>query len=233
MLVELSAVGTPSSQVCFAQNSVYRNMDFVSASTVSRAVELRTADSQASPRDIYFLTTTKNMPAFGRKRLLLPVDRMMKFQKEAVMLPQREALGGGKPGAVTKMDRTAAPRVAVARPDPALDGRIKLAEVSLSAGLSPEERIEAVWPTHKTLIYQDSGRTVREGGKLYPLLVSRPSFGYHVSHAGPLYGWRLKLEARGAALEQVAPGLMRLKGNVKERAIFSTTIQAVEKPDNQ
>jgi hypothetical protein len=170
--------GTKSSHQCilvtlsgahvFNPASVWRNMDFVSASTFVRAatisnVGLGPSPVPGTPRPTYILVEKLNMPpvveADGR-----PAD-------DAAILRSRDG------ATATANDSVAA-----------------LAKAATSV-TDPEIRLE-LQPTIRYHVFHDTGLDVTRGGRTLRVVRPGTAFGYYVSHDGDLDGWRDEL--RGA-----------------------------------
>jgi hypothetical protein len=170
MLVELSSVH-PSAT--FLINSVYRNMDFVTASKFARPAEisLRIPGAGSTPRDVYLYEHTYNMPAF------IPPqegeDEGPEEWDEAEPVERRR----GRDHPARRAARMAARPAAFQRK------RMRV-----------EDLVRWV-PTYAVLVYRDTGRTTTLfDGTPRRILQPQSSFGYFVGHEGNLYGWKHSIE---------------------------------------
>jgi hypothetical protein len=87
------------------------------------------------------------------------------------------------------------------------------------------ESLRDTRPTYEVHVYHAIGR--KNGAS--EIVEAQLPFGYVVSHEGPLYGWRHRLEGQGVALDEIAPNLYRVKVPETGSVIVKTTIEAVEK----
>lgn len=203
----------------FSKQSAYQNMDFVNASSFSRAtrIDARVLPVGASPairfrpRDTYLFVETKNMPAARKPagngpQLAVARPEVLAAIRAPEVAKQLEKLGAhqGKVGADVS---------AVLREE-------------LRKGRVTEREIAAVMPTYVVHVYRDTGRVVDIDGKKVKVLTSLPSFGYFVAHDGPLVGWKYGI--KGA--RQVGPNLYRLTvpASAKGGARIESWLQACE-----
>jgi hypothetical protein len=179
MLVELSGGGfnyTPA--------SVYRNMDFVNASTFARDAEISVAGLQQLPgvtaRDVYLYVKTYNLPkdvkAPPRPDLLRDLERLRR-----VLLRQRTTDVAVSERAVA----AAADVQKVRRPQLGIDFDV----------------LNQVLPTYVVHAYHDTGLRVTVRGADRSVMRPQSSFGYYLTHEGSLGGWDHALD--GA--QQIAP----------------------------
>jgi hypothetical protein len=159
MLVELN--GAPG--LTFTTSSVYRNMQFVGASTFRRDAEISVVGlaPQATPqprRDVYLYVQTTNMPA----RVGGPRPAPSGFGGKTVDIHGRPP-SGGQPIQIQPLEKTeyAALRDSV--------------------------------PTYQVHAFHETGRTVTVNGRTIRELEPQTSFGYFVDHQGRLEGWRHQL----------------------------------------
>ena len=87
------------------------------------------------------------------------------------------------------------------------------------------ESLRDTRPTYEVHVYHAIGR--KNGAS--EVVEAQLPFGYVVSHEGPLYGWRHRLEGQGVALDEIAPNLYRVKVPERGSVMVKTTIEAVER----
>jgi hypothetical protein len=88
--------------------------------------------------------------------------------------------------------------------------------------------IAAVYPTYRVHVFHDTGETLTEGGVTRPVLRPQSSFGYLLTHEGPLFGWDHALRARG--LVEIAPNFYKLSIPTDGKVTVSTEVTAWDKP---
>ena len=180
MLVELSGGG-----LTYNPSSVYRNMDFVEASSFEREAEISVAGlaalgGGATKRDVYLYVQTMQMP----KDVIVspPPLTLVNFAK------LQEILSGGDHDRATGTT-AAAPKV----PErPPLGGDF--------------ETLNQLYPTYVVHAFHDTGTTLTVRGQNYRVLHPQSSFGYYVHHDGTLTGWDTALD--GA--QEIAPNYYRI-----------------------
>lgn len=200
LLVEL----TSTTGLTFTNNSIRRNMDFVSASTFTRKAEISIKGLKPfapGGRDVYLYVETLNMPA--------------------------KVQGGGDggpnnpPGEVGNQNRLPALQRGSLTPQ-------QLQELAASGELT-DKSMDAVLPTYRVHVFSDSGNTINVGGTPHPLLVPQSGFGFRVIHAGDLIGWTHKIFGDGFTLQEIAPNFYRIKKVPNDGSVnVVTTITAVE-----
>jgi len=89
---------------------------------------------------------------------------------------------------------------------------------------SVEPGLDKTMPTYRVHVYYDTGKKITTGGVSRPILHRQASFGYYVTHSGPMIGWRYALE--GA--EEIAPNWYKIAIPNDGKATVTTTIEAVE-----
>lgn len=207
ILVELEGAG-----LTFAPASVWRNMDFIDASTFQRpaeisAVGLGPGRVPGAPRDAYILVEKLNMPPVASEQ---PPQRPPEIGQER---------GRQSPSEIERDvndDHND-------EDDPSKDG--KALEEAAEAGASEMERLEATMPTIRYHVYHDSGIEVAtQGGTPCTVLQAATSFGYFVQHDGTPAGWRDEI----VGATEIAPGFYRLSVPVEGVAHVTTVIEAVE-----
>jgi outer membrane protein with beta-barrel domain len=198
MLVELS--GVPG--LSFSTSSVYRNMDFVGASTFKREAEVSVVGLAPPPtpepqREVFLYVQTHNMPA--------------------------RVAGGGQgdepgqePPPPPPPPPDDAPGVAGAARPPL--GEIPPLEQSEYGALRDAN------PTYEVHAFHDTGRTTTVRGTTYRILEPQTSFGYFVEHHGELEGWRHEL----IGAQQIAPDYYRIPVPEQGTARVTTVIEAIE-----
>jgi len=160
MLVELSGGG-----LTYTPASVYRNMDFVNASTFTREAEVSVAGLQAlgaTQRDVYLYVKTYNLP------------------EDTSAPPQRDAL----------RDLSRADEIISRK----RDDRQPPAPPKLPPVGEDFDRLNQIYPTYIVYAYHDTGRTTVRHGTTYKVLRPQGSFGYYVHHEGETSGWRHALD---------------------------------------
>jgi hypothetical protein len=160
-LVELG--GAPGKTL--TTGAVYRNMDFVNASTFTREAEVSVVGLAARPapepqRDVYLYVQTNNMPA--------------------------EVPDGGIPEGEDPQDPRGRRRTGLA----AKDGGQEIPPLEQGEYANIRDRE----PTYQIHAFHETGRTSTVRGKTYTLLEPQTSFGYFVEHQGPLAGWSHELQ---------------------------------------
>jgi hypothetical protein len=147
----------------FNPASVWRNMDFVSASRFARAatisnVGLGPSPTPGTPRPGYILVEKLNMPPFRR---------------------------GGEPE--PKPDKIRAGRAARDRDEGEEDYELLLRAVESSG--DPNDRLEQQ-PMIRYHLYHDTGLDITRDGRTLRVVRPGTAFGYFVDHEGDLEGWR-------------------------------------------
>ena len=232
MLVELSKGSAPTGiPLKFAQDSVYRNMDFDTASQLEREAEISIRGLKplegTTARDVYLLVKTTNMPAASDEQKVLPVEAMKRDADLAQAPPKRPMQpprGGGADNNNVRKPTNIAGRVA----PPSKEPPTPIDPVLAKDGF---EHMEESWPTYEVHAYHDTGKYVIVRGKKYRLLDPQVPFGYFVSHAGPYFGFDHAIEGIGGAkLEQIAPDFYRVSVPNDGVVRVKSTIVAHDKP---
>jgi len=231
MLVELSAGSAPPPQLHFAQSSVYRNLDFDTASVLKRQAEISVKGLAPLPnttvRDTYLYVQTINMPGPSDEAHLLPHEAMRRAVEVAKNPPARPQPRQPDPGEGGKI---------AARPPAAPKGKAAALEqppFPLDPDLAKDalEHLESAWPTYLVHVYHDTGRFIVSRGQKYKLLEPQVPFGYFVDHSGPYFGFDHTIEGmNGAQLEALGPNFYRLVVPNNGVAKIVSTITALEKP---
>lgn len=177
MLVELSGSG-----FTYTPASVYRNMDYVDASTFSRQAQVSVAGLTPVPgvsrRDVYLYVKTYQMPkditADPRPDLLRDVDKLRQI------LIRQDAVATH----VRRLD--AAEMMVASVPQEKLPARPPLGV--------PFDTLNQLYPTYVVHAYRDTGKKVMVRGTERRVMVPQSSFGYYVNHEGALGGWDTELQ---------------------------------------
>ncbi|MEO8903496.1 MAG: hypothetical protein ABI488_14835 [Polyangiaceae bacterium] len=239
MLVELSkGSGSSPDTLKFANDSVYRNMDFDTTSTLERSAQISIKGLKplagSTARDVYVWVKTTNMPPPGNEERFLPLEKMQRDAGLARNPPRRPmqqpgTRGDGKALEVVKpAGKLAAPRKAEQAP---------LAKSEPPSPIDPDlakngfEHMEESWPTYEVHVYYDTGNSVVVRGRKYKLLQPQLPFGYFITHAGPYFGFEHAIEGiEGAKLEQIGPSFYRISVPNEGAVRVKSTIIALEKP---
>jgi hypothetical protein len=184
----------------FFNESVYRNMNFVTASIFRQDAEinirgLAPISGGAPRRDVFLAIEHLNMPE------KVESDRP---REEEVLTPAPDT--GEREIGLRRVSRAEA--VADAK-----------------RGQVEEELLQRFMPTCRIRVYHDTGE--RLDGR--PVLRPQTYFGYFVEHEGPLVGWRQSLQAPPEAqLQELAPKFYKIVVPNDGVAKVTTVIQAVE-----
>jgi hypothetical protein len=231
VLVELHPNTTPATVLpagfFFSRQSAYRNMNFIHASEFiesarlsvlpeAKALPLVVTASDAAKalpkpvvepkaRDMYIYIRTTSMPATMPKALPKqpPKAEVLKTFKDAKLVAALDKLGVRE----GKIDKAVAST---------LKEQMKLGTIS-------HRDVAAVLPTYVAYVWQDTGRKTKLKGKAVKILRAAPSFGYYVSHDGPLVGWKYGLT--GTGISKIGPNLYKVsvpsKGGLSVRPWLS------------
>ncbi len=183
----------------FNPASVWRNMDFVSASRFERAatisnVGLGRSPVPGTPRPAYILVEKLNMP---------PV-------------PTGEP--GRDDGSDPKRDLERH-RAAVSSPD----NRGAMRAVSAAVPGDPNIRLE-LQPTIRYHVFHDTGLDVNREGRTLRVVQPGTAFGFYVDHVGGLDGWRDEIQGATPLSER----LYRIEVPEEGTAQITTVVEAVE-----
>ena len=234
MLVELSK-GSASTSVPlkFAQDSVYRNMDFDTASQLEREAEISIRGLKplqgTTARDVYLLVKTTNMPAASNEQKFLPVEAMKRDADLAQNPPKRPMQPPHRGGEGNNNNNDKQPANIAGTAELASKG----APTPIDPALAKDgfEHMEESWPTYEVHAYHDTGKSVIVRGKKYKLLDPQVPFGYFVSHSGSFFGFDHSIEGIGGAkLEQIAPDFYRVSVANDGVVRVKSTIVAYDKP---
>ncbi|MGO1068729.1 hypothetical protein [Lysobacter sp. CA199] len=182
MLVELSGGG-----LSYNPSSVYRNMDFVDASTFEREAQVSVAGVSPlgggkTQRDVFLYVQQLMMP----KSVSRPDPKPTLVDYAKV----REILEGGEGPSVAAHKPT--PKDSEIPPRPPLDGDFEV--------------MNQLYPTYVVHAFRDSGTMVSVEGQNRHLLYPQSSFGYFVHHDGALTGWDTVLDGT----QQIAPNYYKV-----------------------
>jgi hypothetical protein len=205
VLVDLSGPG-----LTFLNNSVYRNMDFEKASVLRRPAEISVvglAPISPAPRDVYLYVETQNMPATVEQPR--PEEPKPDEPKPDEPMPDEPAPGEGEPPVVVFNESLGTSDGPVIQP-------------------TFEEQTASL-PTYRVHVYHDKGETVTVDGATRPVLEPQSSFGYFLSHAGALAGWRHSLIAPPEAqLQEISPNFYKIVVPNNGTVTVTTVIHALE-----
>lgn len=194
MLVELSGGG-----FTYTPASVYRNMDFVNASTFERQAEVSVAGLTALPsaanREVYLYVQKFQMPQNAAK----PEPGM-----SLVDYKQLQEVQSRRSDQPTAASTTSIPKL------PPLGGDFST--------------MNQLYPTYLVHAFHDSGATVTVSGQARRVLKPQSSFGYYVHHDGALGGWDTAL----TGAQEVAPNYYRIPVPQGGAATIQTRIVARE-----
>ena len=212
LLVELSS--KPPAQYDFVQDSAFNNMWFVQvASAIQKNVQISLPKVKAGIRgmipilrntNVYVFVSTSNMPAATPRETPLPPRTL------GTILPFEKPLLGEQLIAAMPQLAEAPPHLAISPKQPITIDYLK-----------------KTLTTIQYFVYRDTGRTVRIGGKVRPLLAQQTSFGYFVQHAKPIYGWDNVL---GGDFAKVGPNMYKLAMPAGGTKVISTKILGYEAP---
>jgi hypothetical protein len=99
----------------------------------------------------------------------------------------------------------------------------------MKLGAISHRDVASVLPTYTAYVWQDTGKTTRLKGKTVKVLRAAPSFGYYISHDGPLVGWQHGLTGRGVT--KIAPNLYKVSVPAKGGLAVNTWLRACEDAD--
>jgi len=179
VLVTLSGGG-----FTYTPASIYRNMDFVNASTFTREAEVSVAGLQSSgatQRDVYLYVKTYNLP----RDVNAPQPDTMRDISRVQEILKRGGQDIRQPSAAVATGATL-PKV------PPLGESF--------------DTLNQLYPTYVVYAYHDTGRTTTRRGTTYKVLRPQSSFGYYINHEGPMAGWNHALE--GA--QEIAPAFYKV-----------------------
>jgi hypothetical protein len=177
MLVELSS----SAGITLLKSSVYRNMDFVSASTFRREAEISVVGlrRQADAHEVLLFQSRRLMPA-----------RVEQPGRPGVQQPGRQVALPVPPVDIRGISDTS--RINRLRELSRLSPE-RLEVLYRQGGAAPDDLMR-VMPTYIVHVYRGDGLIIRKGNTNYPVLHPQTSYGYFVKHDGPLHGWSTSLQ---------------------------------------
>jgi hypothetical protein len=228
MLVEFS--GTGAVPVTFANSSVARNMDFVTASKFERDCEINVKGlapiAGGGPnRKVYLYVETRNMPAEVKAPPpttdKVPVRTPPPGEPAPPIRPELERFPDREPPPPLPPDWFPAPRQNLAGFTPPDWKATPRGEVGGPLVL-PDPLADM--PAYIVHVYHETGKTVLTNGTKTPVLEAQTAFGYFVSHTGPLWGW--KHELTGA--KEIAPNYYEVEAPNDGAAHVTTVIEALE-----
>ena len=205
ILVELSGGG-----FTYIPPSIYRNMDYVNASTFERAAEISVAGLAPGggvPRDVYLYLQTFQMPPNVGAPPASPT--LVNYQEVLKILSKPRGDNNEPTGA------------AAGTPPQSSSGGGQSPFPTTPPASGDLNTFNQVYPTYLVHAYRDTGTTVTVGGKTLKVLKSQSSFGYYVHHDGALDGWDATLD--GAQL--IAPHYYKI--GVPEGGTVSVTTKVV------
>ena len=96
----------------------------------------------------------------------------------------------------------------------------------MKLGKIGHREVASVLPTYVAYVWQDTGKTTRVKGKTVKDFQAAPSFGYYVSHDGPLTGWRYGLAGKGVT--KVGPNFYKVSVPAKGGLAVNSWLRACE-----
>ncbi|WP_020506531.1 hypothetical protein [Lamprocystis purpurea] len=207
LCVDLSGAG-----LTFVSPTVYRNMDILGASSISREAEISVvglAPIVSKHRDVYLAVEVYNMPeqidpAAPQPRAALPVTRGL------------AAIARANDGEPSELEQQVNSLNAYAY-DQGIVPNPEVAQLMIDTGI----------PTYRVHCYHDTGEREVIDGRRYVILGLQSSFGYHLVHEGDVLGWSHRL--RGAI--RLADRFYVLPVTHHGVARITTSIQALEPGD--
>jgi len=205
--VDLSGAG-----LTFVSPTVYRNMDIMGASSVSREAEISVvglAPILSGHRDVYLAVEVYNMPEYSDPATPAPrAARLASFGLAAV-----PRAGEGAPSALEELVNP----LNVYAYNEAMVPNPEVAQIM----------IDTLFPTYRVHCYHDTGEREVIDGRRYVILGLQSSFGYHLVHEGDVLGWSHRL--RGAI--RLADRFYVLSVPNHGVARITSSIQALEPGD--
>lgn len=202
LLVEMSDTMTPG--LVYRNRSMWNNFDVRQASVIEDSAEISLKGLPGGSRDVYVYVDALNMPS------KIPPKTDGQTDGRALSGAARELLVGIS------------------------QGKIRAAELSgmISRGQVTNAQLDEFLPTYRVSVFHDTGKTLTIGGAKRPILNPQGSFGYRITHAGELNGWRHQLGfEHGYTVDELSPGFFRIKQVPKNGVIkVSTRVEAVETP---
>jgi hypothetical protein len=203
ILVEMLDTMIPG--LVYRNRSMWNNFEVRQASKIAEQARISIkglAPISPSGRDVYVYVETRNMP-----------DRIKEDDRKAIYVHTEV------PGA-SELGRAIA------------EGKVSSVGLSrmIAAGQVSDSTLNAVLPTYIIRVYHDTGKSLTIGGVRRPVLNPQGSFGYRVTHAGDLLGWKheLKFES-GYTIDELAPCFYRIRQVPNNGEVAVTTkIEALE-----
>jgi hypothetical protein len=204
ILVEMSDLMVPG--LVYRNRSMWNNFDVRPASTFEKSAQITLkglAPISPSGRDVYVYVETRNM-----------TDRISPDDRKTSLTHADQEDSRALKSAIS-------------------EGKVTSAVLSrmIADGRVSDATLDEILPTYIVHVYHDTGRTIILGGVKHPILNPQSSFGYRVTHAGDLLGWKheLKFES-GYTIDELALNFYRIRkvpnnGEVK----VTTKIEAVDR----
>ena len=219
VLVELSAGG----DVFFVNSSVFQNMHVGKASKFSQAAQISVAGlppvkPDAKTRDVFLYTHTIAMPPAAGVPPPTPWKTTLpKPAARSVPVSPRRRGGGddGPPKVVPPKDGPPRINLVADRPQP------ETVPIRVEPPHDPAKPLD---PTYVVFAWHDTGSTLRINGLTVRVVESQTSFGYYMSHDGPLYGWKHAL----TGAEKIGPDFYKVSPATGGSVNVRTEIEAVE-----
>lgn len=199
--VQLRSAGA---DVPFASAAAYRNMDFVTLSSLSREATISIEGLQAitgvaRDRDVYLYVQKRNMPSQSNESLVLDGEALW-GAREAAEVPPVPNIGSDGP--------------VVVRPTQ-----------------SPHQILLSTWPSYVVHPYYDTSETIAGRGAVLKQVVPMIPFGYFAEHRGRFYGFADSLQgAQGVVVEQLSEDLYKVRVPNESAVKVVTTLVAAEVP---
>jgi MYXO-CTERM domain-containing protein len=105
--------------------------------------------------------------------------------------------------------------------------------MSSTLAMTPDQILDAVWPTYRIRVFYDTGRKFTDGSSTSSVLAPMVPFGYRLHHDGAFYGFTDSLESAdpGVELVKLNDNWYRVHFKNEETPIhIRTKITAEEKP---
>jgi hypothetical protein len=232
MLVTLSAPGT---NIDFANDSVYRNMDFVKTSVFNRTVEL-SLEGLPKPRlalptaqkDVFVIVNARNMPKSVPAGKALPALKLQEAFSagQVVAQPHLESLLEHRTELLG--------REAISIRGPALERLRRRDDVEVEippkqVQLPPDaptidDMLDHVSSVQYSTFYA-TGKRIRVGNKVRPVLKRMTSFGYIIQQSRAVTGWDYAL---GGVFQKVGPNVYKVRVTPGATKAIYTKVQGYE-----
>jgi len=243
MLVTLSA---PGQNIDFVNDSVYRNMDFVATSTFDRPFSI-SLEGLPRPRtrlpwlpwprpvtQVFVRVELTNMPrTVPAGRPFQPISVKKLFGVVPLTLDHALTVLPDLPTRLPFPNLVPIEPIGFPRPE------VPPSEIPEPIVVPTPEPIPKTPPpptvndliSHSTTIrylpFYLTGRRIKIGGQIRPLLTPLTSFGHFIEASHPVYGWD---HALGGAFTQVAPNVYKVGIQPGVRRQFFTRIVGYQKP---